>query len=203
MLEAKKIKSATVSTFPPSICHEVMGLDVMSLVFWMLSFKPAFSLSSFTLIKRLFSSFTLSAFQFSHSVMSNSLRPHELQHARPPCLSPTPGVHSNSCPLSRWCYPAISSSVILLPPIPPRIRVFSNESTLHMRWPKYWSFNFISPSNEYSGLISFRLTGLISLVSMGLSRVLSSTTVQNHQFFATQPSLWSSSHICTRLLEKP
>ena len=94
MLEAKKIKSATVSTFPPSICHEVMGLDVMSLVFWMLSFKPAFSLSSFTLIKRLFSSFTLSAFQFSHSVMSNSLRPHELQHARPPCPSPTPGVHS-------------------------------------------------------------------------------------------------------------
>ena len=93
--------------------------------------------------------------QFS-SVQSLShvrlLRPHESQHARPPCPSPAPRVYSNSCPLSRWCHPAISSSVIRFsscPPIPPIIRVFSNESTLHMRWPKYWSFSFsISPSNE-------------------------------------------------------
>ena len=92
--------------------------------------------------------------QLSRSVVSDSSRPHESQHARPPCPSPTPGAYSNSCPSSWWCYSAISSSVVpfnraLLPPIPPSIRVFSNESTLHMRWPKYWSFRFsISPSNN-------------------------------------------------------
>ena len=102
--------------------------------------------------------------QFSRSVVSNSLPPHESQHARPPCPSPTPGVYSNSCPSSWWCHPAISSSVVpfsscpqsLPPPIPPSIRVFSNESTLRMRWPKYWSFS-ISPSKEIPGLISFRM----------------------------------------------
>ena len=71
--------------------------------------------------------------QISRSVVSNSLRPHESQHTRPPCPTPTPGVHSDSCPSSQWCHPAISSSV-LLPPIPPSIRVLSNESTLCMRW---------------------------------------------------------------------
>ena len=83
--------------------------------------------------------------QFSRSVVSDSLWPHELQHARPPCPSPTPRVHSNSCPSSQWCHPAISIlcyPLLLLPPIPPSIRVFSSESTLHMRWPKYWSFSF-------------------------------------------------------------
>ena len=82
-----------------------------------------------------------SSVQFSRSVMSDSLQPHESQHARPPCPSPTSGVYSNSCPSSRWCHPGISSSVVpffLLPPIPPSIRVFSNESTLWMRWPKTW-----------------------------------------------------------------
>ena len=87
---------------------------------------------------------------------------HELQHTRPPCPSPTPGVHSDSRPSSQWCHPAISSSVIpflLLPPIPPSIRVFSNKSTLPMRWPKYWSLSFsIIPSKETPGLISFRKT---------------------------------------------
>ena len=95
----------------------------------------------------------------SRSVVSNSLQPHGLQHARPPCPSPTPGVYSNSCPLSWWCHPAISSSVVPLssPSIFPSIRVFSNGSALHTRWPKYWSFSFnISPSNEHWGLISFR-----------------------------------------------
>ena len=88
---------------------------------------------------------------------------------------------------------------LLLPPsIFPSIRVFSNESALHNRWPKYWNFNFsISPSNEYSELISFRLTGLISMQFKGLSRVFSNTTVQKHQFFSTQLSLWSNSHIHT------
>ena len=94
----------------------------------------------------------------------------------------------------------------LLPPpsIFPSIRVFSNESALRIKWPKYWSFSFsISPSNDYSGLISFRLTSLISLQSKGLSRVFSNTTVQKHQFFGAHPSLWSNSHICTWLLGKP
>ena len=93
-----------------------------------------------------------SSVQFSRSVVFNSLRSHESQHTRPPCPSPTPGVHPNSC-ASSWCLP------LLLPPsIFSNIRVFSNESVLHIRWPKYWSFSFgISHSNEYSGLISFRI----------------------------------------------
>ena len=94
--------------------------------------------------------------------------------------------------------------LLLLPPIPPSIRVFSNESPLRMRWPKYWSFCFsISPSNEHPGLISIRMDLLISLQSKGLSRVFSSTTVQKHQFFSTQLSSQSNSHIHTWPLEKP
>ena len=116
--------------------------------------------------------------------MSDSLRPHESQHTRPPCPSPTPGVHSNSRPSSQWCHPAISSSVVpllLLPPIPPSIRVFSNESTFCMRWPKYWSFSFsISPSNEYLGLISFRLKDSLLLgrkVTTNLDSILKSRDI--------------------------
>ena len=86
--------------------------------------------------------------------------------------------------------------LLLLLPIHPSIRVFSKESTLHMRWPKYWSFS-ISPSNEHPGLISLGWTGWISLQSKGLSRVFSNTTVQKHQFFGTQLSLHSNSHIHT------
>ena len=88
---------------------------------------------------------------------------------------------------------------LLLPPsIFPSIRVFSNESVLHIRWPKCWSFSFnISPSNEHPGLISFKWTGWISLQSKGLSRVFSNTTVQKHQFFGAQLSLYSNSHIFT------
>ena len=93
--------------------------------------------------------------------------------------------------------------LLLLPSIFPSIRVFSNESVLCIRWPKYWSFSLsIIPSNEYSGLISFRMTGWISLLSKGLSRVFSKTTVQKYQFFSALLSLQSKSHIHT-LLEKP
>ena len=97
-----------------------------------------------------------SSVQFSHSVVSNTLRPHELQHVRLPCPSPTPGACSNSCPLSRLitsnhlmlCHP-----LLLLSSIFPSNRVFPSESVLCIKWPKYWSFSFnISPSNEYSGL---------------------------------------------------
>ena len=92
----------------------------------------------------------------------------------------------------------------LLPPIPPSIRVFSNESTLRIRWPKYWSFSFnISPSNEHPGLVSFRMDWLDPLQSKGLSRVFSNTTVQKYQFFSAQLSSRSNSCIHTWPLEKP
>ena len=89
------------------------------------------------------------------------------------------------------CHP-----LLFLPSIFPSIMIFSNETVLHIKWPKYWSFSF-SLSNEYSGLISLGLTGLISLQSTGLSRVFLNTTIQKHQFFSTQPSLRSNSHIPT------
>ena len=102
--------------------------------------------------------------------MSYSLRPHESQHARPPCPSPTPGVHSDSRPSSQWCHPAISSFVVPFSSCPQSLpeSVFSNESTLRMRWPKYWSFSFsIIPSKEQPGLISFRVDWL-DLVHLNL-----------------------------------
>ena len=113
---ASKIKSVTVFIVSPSICHEVMVPDAMIFIFWMVVLCQLFPLSSFTFLKRLFSSSLLSDIssvsQFSHSVMSNSLWPQELQHTRPPCPSPTPRVYPNSCPLSWWCHLSISSSVI-------------------------------------------------------------------------------------------
>ena len=102
--------------------------------------------------------------------MFNSLWPHGLQHARPPYPPPTPRAYSNSCPLSWWCHPTISSChPLLLPPSSfPSIKVFSNESALHIRWPKYWSFSFNnSPSSEHSGLISFRMHWLDLLAVQG------------------------------------
>ena len=110
----------------------------------------------------------------------------------------------NSSPSSWWCHPTISSCHPLLPPsIFPRIRVFSNESALRIRWPKYWSFSFnISPSNEHSGLISFRMDWLDLLAVQGTLKSLSNSTVQK-QFFSAQLSLLSNSHIHTWPLEKP
>ena len=109
------------------------------------------------------------------SVQSFSLvrlcNPMNCSMARPPCPSPTPGVYPNSCPSSQWCHPAISSlcrPLLLLPPIPPNIRVFSSESALRMRWPNYWSFSFsIIPSREIPGLISFRMDWLDLLAVQG------------------------------------
>ena len=202
--------------------------------------------------------FASSSVQFCRSAVSDSLQPRGVQHARPPCPSPTPRVYSNSCPLSWWCHlilchpllllpsifpsirifskklaPCISSvqslscvqlfatpwtaacqaslsitnsrsppkpmsiesvipsnnhlilclPLLLLPSIFPSIKVFSNKSALHIRWPKYWSFSFsISPSHEYSGF-PLELTCLIFLQSKGLSRIFSNTTVQKHPFF--------------------
>ena len=90
--------------------------------------------------------------------MSDSLRPNGLQHARHPCPSPTPEVYPNSCPFSQRCHLTLCRPLLLPPSVLPSIRIFSNESVLHIRWPIYWSFSFnISPTNEHSGLISFRL----------------------------------------------
>ena len=146
--------------------------------------------------EQLFSERRRSAVQFSHTVVSNSLWPHGLQYIRLPCPSPTPGAYSNSCPLNQWCHPTISSYVIPFSsclqsfPTSGLFFFFFNESVLCIRWPKYWSFSFsISPSNEYSGLISFGINWWISLQSKGLSRVFSNTTVEKHQFFGTQLSL--------------
>jgi len=145
--------------------------------------------------------------QFSCSVVSNSLWPHELQHVRPPCPSPTPGVHSNSRPLSQWCHPAISSSVVPFSSHPQSLP--ASES-----FPMSQLFAWGGQSTGVSALASFlpmntqdwsplEWTGWISLQSKGLSRVFSNTTVQKHQFFGTQLSLQFNSHIHTWPLDKP
>ena len=134
---------------------------------------------------------SLSVSQFSCSVVSDSLRPHELQQARLPCPSPTPGVHLNPCPLSVMPsnHLSLCRPFLLLPSIFPSIRVFSNESALHIRWPKYWSFGFnISPSNEHPELISFRMDWLDFLVVQGTLKSLlqhhsSKTSIFQHSDF--------------------
>ena len=127
--------------------------------------------------------------QFSHSVVSDSLRPHEQQHARPPCPSPTPRVHHVHC-VSDPIQPSIPvHPFLLLPSIFPSIRVFSNESALHIRWPKYWSFSFnINPSNEHPGLISFWMDWLELLAVQGTLKSLlqhhsSKSSILQHSAF--------------------
>ena len=148
-----------------------------------------------------------SSVQFSCSVVSDSLRPHESQHARPPCPSPTPRVHSVSRPSSQWCHPAISSSVIPFSSCPQSLPASQS-------FPMSQLFAWGGQSTEVSALASFlpkntqnwspsKWTGWISLQSKWLSRVFSNTTVQKHQFFGTQLSSQSSSHIHTWPLEKP
>ena len=142
--------------------------------------------------------FQFNSVHLSRSVMSDSLRPHELQHTSPPCPSPTPRIHPNPCPSSRWYHPAISSfcsPLLLLSPIPPSIRVFSNESTLRMRWPKYWSFTVsISPSKEHPGLISFTMDWLDLLAVQGTLKSLlqhyssKASILQRSAFFRVQLS---------------
>ena len=178
-----------------SVCN-----DVTTLLFWLLDYIPfiIFLLSNTPRKNKLLLS-------FSSSVMSDSETLWNAAHQA--SLSFTvPWVCSNSCPLSLRSHPTVSSCrpLLLLPSIFPGISIFSNESALCIWWPKYWSFSFsISPSNNYSGLISLGLTGLISLQSKGLSRVFSNITGQKQQFFRAQPSLWSNCHICTWRLEKP
>ena len=151
--------------------------------------------------------YMVSSVQFSRSVLFDSLWPHGLQNARPPCPSPTPGVHSNSRPLSRWCHPTISSYVV---PFASHLKSFTASGYFQMS-------QFFASSGQSIGVSAltsvlpmniqdwFPLgwTGWISLLSEGLSRVFSNTTVQKHQFFSAQLSLWSHCHIHTWLMEKP
>ena len=145
--------------------------------------------------------------QFSCSGVSDSLRPHESQHARPPCPSPTPGVHSNSHPSSQWCHPAVSSSVLPFSSCPQSLP--ASES-----FPMSQLFALGGQSTGVSASASFlpkisqgwspsEWTGWISLQSKGLSRIFSNTTVQKYQFFGAQLSSQSNSHIHTWPLEKP
>ena len=154
----------------------------------------------------IFSRFHISD-QISHSVLSNSLQPHESQHARPPCPSPTPRVHSDSRPLSQWCHPTISSSVVPFSSCPQSLP--ASES-----FPMSQHFAWGGQNAGVSALLSFlpkksqgwspsQWTGWISLQSKGLSRVFSNTTVQKHQFFCAQLSSQSNSHIHAWPLEKP
>ena len=134
--------------------------------------------------------------QFNRSVVSDSLRPHESQHTRPPCPSPTPGVYPNPCPSSRWCHPAISPSVIPFSSCPQSFPALGSsiELTLCMRWPKYWSFSFtISPSNEHPGLISFRMDWLDLLAVQGTLKSL----LQHHSSKASV--LWCSAFFTVQL----
>ena len=135
----------------------------------------------------------LNSVQFSHSVMSNSLWPHEPQHARTPCPSPTAGVHKNPCPLSQWCHPTISFSVV---PFSSRLQSFPASRSFQMSQLFLSGGQSIGVSASTSLLqmntqdwSPLRWTGWISLQSRGLSRVFSNTTVQKHQFFGAQLSL--------------
>ena len=144
--------------------------------------------------------------QFSRSVMSDSLQPHGLQHTRLPCPSPTPGAYSNLCPSSQWCHPTISSSAV---PFSSHLQSFPASGSFPVS-------QFFTSGGQTIGVSAsasilpmniqnwfpLELTGLISLHSKGLSRVFSNATVQKHQFFGIQPSLWSNSNIHIWLLEK-
>ena len=148
-----------------------------------------------------------SSVQLSHSVVSDSLWPHELQHARPPCPSPTPGVYPNPSPLSWWCHPTISSSVIPFFSCPQSFPA-SGSFQMSQLFASGGQSTGVSASasvlpkniQDWSPL---GWTGWISLQSKGLSKVFSNTTVQKHQFFCAQLSLESNSHIHTWPLEKP
>ena len=144
--------------------------------------------------------------QFSRSVVSDSLQPHELQHTRAPCPLPTTRVHPNPCPLSRWCYPTISSSVVPFSSWPQFFLAsesfqMSQLSTSDGQSIGVSASTSVPPMNTQDWS-SLGQTGWISLQSKGLSRVFSNTTVQKHQFFGTQPSSQSNSHIHTSPQEK-
>ena len=182
----------------PSLCSLTHHLSSLCLISFVCTHNLPLSTITYPL---------LSSVQFSRSVVSYSLRPHKSQHARPPCPSPTPGVHSDSCPSSQWCHPAISSCVGLFSSCPESLP--ASES-----FPMSQLFAWGGQSTGVSALASFlpkksqgwspsEWTGWTSLQSKGLSTVFSNTTLQRHQFFGAQPSSQSNSHIHTWPLEKP
>ena len=147
-----------------------------------------------------------SSVQFSCSVVSDSLWPQGLQHARPPCASPTPRACSNSYPSSRWCHPTISSSVISFSSCPQSCPASGSFQVSQFFTSGGQSIGVSASASVLPMYIQdwfpLRLTGVVSLQFKGLTRVFN-TTVQRHQFFDTQSFLWSNSHIHTQLLEKP
>ena len=153
------------------------------------------------------SCYSFSSVQFSCSVVSDSLRHHKPQHARPPCPSPTPGVHPNPCPLSRWCHPTISSSVLPFSSCPQSF-LASGSFQMSQLFTSGGQSIGVSASTSVLPMNTqdrspLGWTGWISLKSKGLSRVFANTTVQNHQFFGAQLSSQSNSHIHTWPQEKP
>ena len=203
---------------PSRLCVNVISSQKLPLFLW-LERKPPPPLTSFQIstvvLQLVVQRFTTlwenelsnTSVQFSRSVVSNSLRPRGLQHTRPPCLSPTPGVYSNSCPLSWWWHPTISSFVI---PFSSHLQSFPASGA-------FQTSQFFASSGQSTGVSAsasvlpmntqdwspLGWTGWISLQSMGLSRVFSNTTVQKHQFFGAQLSSQSNSHIHTWPQEKP
>ena len=148
-----------------------------------------------------------SSVQFSHSAVSDCSWPHESQHTRPPCPSPAPGIHPNSCPSNQWCHPAISSSAV---PFSSCFQSFPASESFQMSQLFASRGQSVGVSASTSVLPMYTQdrsplgwTGWISLQPMGISKVLSNTTVQKHQFFCTQFSLQSNSHIHTWLLKNP
>ena len=180
--------------------NKILPMWINRLAPWLNSYKPFIQ----DALLRDLSSFSV---QFSRSIVSDSLQPHELQHAWPPCPSPSPGVHSDSRPSSQWCHPVISSSVVHFSSCPQSLP--ASES-----FPMSQLFAWGGQSTGVSALASvlpvniqdwspLGWTSWISLQSKGLPRVFSNTTVQEHQFFGTQLSSQSNSHIRTWPLEKP
>ena len=171
------------------------------------SFPHVVTINKFQVLLSIITCLPSYPIQFSRSVMSNYLQPHESQHEGPPCSSPTPGIHSNSCTLSWWCHPTISSSVVPFSSCPQSLPALGSFPVSQLFT---WGGQSIGVSalasvlpmitQDWSHLI---WTGWISLQSKGLSRVFSNTTVQKHQFFGAQLSSQSSYHIHTWPLEKP
>ena len=181
-----------------------MDLSIRSVYWYGFRFYIVSKMNFYNYLEKIINIYFRS-FQFSHSVMSDSLRPHESQHPRPPCPSPTPRVHPNSCASSRWCHPAISSSVV--PFSCPQCLPASGSFPMSQLFA--WGSQSIGvtasasiiPMNTQDWPLGW--TGWISLQSKGLSRVFSSTTLQKYQFFGTQHSSQSNSHTHTWPLEKP
>ena len=175
----------------------------MILLYWKFLLEPMSNSSLNTLWTFLWLLLRL----FSHSVVSDPLQSHEPQHTRPPCPSPAPRVHPNPYPSSRWCHPTISSSVVPFSSCPQSFPASGSFQMSQLFASGGQSIGVSASTSVFpmntQDWSSLGWTGWISLQSKGLSRVFSNTTVQKHQFFSVQPSLWSKSHIHTWLQEKP